>query len=100
MAASKECPAWIKEKNIQSVKTKNGLSYLAACRMVEGNTPSPTTRSYVAIVKPSSRSVDWQTMLMWVTVHHPTTEPTKKTMLVQTPEILNWNQVAFNGPGC
>ena len=65
-ATSKDCPVWKKEKEIQRVKTENWLSYPEARRLVEVTSPSPTTRTYAAIAKPSTRTVDCQTELTWL----------------------------------
>jgi hypothetical protein len=61
----------MKEKDIQKVKTERRLSYPEAGRLVEGNTPSPTTMSYAAAVKPTIRTIKCQTELMWLTGEKP-----------------------------
>jgi len=66
VATSKDCPVWIKEKNIQRVKTESRISYPDARRLVEGTTPSPLGKSYSAAVKPVCRSIDCQTELTWL----------------------------------
>ena len=68
-AASKDCPVWKKEKQIQKVKTENHLGYPEACRLVEGATPSPGAKTWPPLRGssnfPSIKSMggQWQTVL-------------------------------------
>jgi hypothetical protein len=71
MATSKECPVSMKEKEIQQVKTERHLSYPEAWRLVEDNTPSPTTMSYAVAVKLTIRTSECQTDLTWLTGEKP-----------------------------
>ena len=66
MAASKDCPVWKKEKHIQKVKTENHLGYPEARRLVEGATPSPGAKTYAAAPRVSTRTVDCQTDITWL----------------------------------
>ena len=66
LATSKDCPVWKKEKEVQKVKTENRLSYPEVRRLVEATSPSPTPRTYAAVAKPSTRTVDCQTKLTWL----------------------------------
>jgi hypothetical protein len=71
MAISKDCPVWMKEKSIQRVKTENRISYPEARKLVEGLTPSPLTKSYAAVAKPATRTIDCQTDLTWLSGEKP-----------------------------
>jgi hypothetical protein len=57
MSTFKNCPVWMKEIEIQKVKTERRLSYTEARRLVEGKTPSSTTMSYATVFKPIIRTI-------------------------------------------
>ena len=71
VAASKDCPVWKKEKQIQKVKTENHLGYPEARRLVEGATPSPGAKTYAAVSRVSTRTVDCQTDITWLSRERP-----------------------------
>ena len=71
VAASKDCPVWKKEKEIQKVKTENRLGYPEARRLVEGATPSPGAKTYGAASRVSTRTVDCQTDITWLSRERP-----------------------------
>ena len=71
VAASKDCPVWKKEKHIQKVKTENHLGYPEARRLVEGATPSPGAKTYAAASRVSTRTVDCQTAITWLSRERP-----------------------------
>jgi hypothetical protein len=59
-AFSRTCPKWIMEKEIQTVRVKQSISYIEARRLVESRTPKLGV-SYSAATKISSQSVGTQT---------------------------------------
>ena len=71
VAASKDCPVWKNEKHIQKVKTENHLGYPEARRLVEGATPSPGAKTYAAASRVSTRTVDCQTDITWLSRERP-----------------------------
>ena len=64
MASSKECPFFIKEKQIVTLKVKNNISYQEARRMISTQiTPLPV--SFANVAKKVFTSVGTQTSLSW-----------------------------------
>ena len=52
MASSKQCPIWIKEKEIQKVKTERRIAYPEAKKIVNMySVPKPHLPSYASILK-------------------------------------------------
>ena len=45
-AFSKECPSWIKEKNIQQIRAEKGVSFLEARKMVQSQAGAKAGRSF------------------------------------------------------
>ena len=70
-AARKRVIRLKKEKQIQKVKTKNHLGYPEARRLVEGATPSPGAKTYAAASRVSTRTVDCQTDITWLSRERP-----------------------------
>lgn len=73
-AFSKECPAWIKEKNIQQIRAEKGVSFLEARQMVQSQSGAKGGRSFATVAsakdkdKPQSTqstSTAVQTDLTW-----------------------------------
>ena len=58
MTVSKDCPVWVKEKNIQRIKTEKQLSYLEDQKQVEEFTPSLHNKTYAIVAKSGSRTID------------------------------------------
>ena len=55
MASSKQCPIWIKEKEIQKVKVEKRVTYPEAKKLVNMyNVPKPNMPSYSTVLKSSS----------------------------------------------
>ena len=55
MASSKHCPLWIKEKDIQKVKTEKRITYHEAKKLVNMySVPKPNLPSYATVAKKSS----------------------------------------------
>ena len=73
MATSRNCPVWKKEKEIITIKTERKISFPEARKLVETSFPSPTSRTYAAAVKPSTRTSACQTELAWVRRDKPVT---------------------------
>ena len=72
MAISKNCPVWIKEKEIQRVKLERQISFPEARKFVEGTSPSQMTRTYSAAVsKPPTRTIECQTEMTWLNREKP-----------------------------
>ena len=81
MAISKNCPVWIKEKEIQRVKLERQISFPEARKFVEGTSPSQMTRTYSAAVsKPPTRTIECQTEITWLS----TEKPEKATLPVKS----------------
>ncbi|XP_062616032.1 uncharacterized protein LOC134277735 [Saccostrea cucullata] len=56
MASSKQCPIWLKEKEIQKVKTEKRIPYPEAKKLVNMYTvPKPNLPSYSTVLKASSK---------------------------------------------
>ena len=70
-AARKRVIRLKKEKQIQKVKTENHLGYPEARRLVEGATPSPGAKTYAAASRVSTRTVDCQTDITWLSRERP-----------------------------
>ena len=55
MASSKQCPIWIKEKEIQKVKAQKRVTYHEAKKLVNMySVPKPNLPSYATVLKSSS----------------------------------------------
>ena len=52
-------------------KTENHLGYPEARRLVEGATPSPGAKTYAAVSRVSTRTVDCQTDITWLSRERP-----------------------------
>ena len=64
MASSKDCPFFVKEKQIVTLKVKNNISYTEARRLISNPiTPFPT--SFANVAKKVFTSVATQTSLSW-----------------------------------
>ncbi|XP_062598685.1 uncharacterized protein LOC134260118, partial [Saccostrea cucullata] len=57
MASSKQCPLWIKEKEIQKVKAEKRIPYPEAKKLVNiyNNVPKPNVQSYATVLKSTSK---------------------------------------------
>ena len=87
-ASSKSCPVWIREKEIQRVKTEKCLSYGDARRLVTSSSSSSSTApSYASAVKTVARKVtmniECQTPAFWIG-KQPTLLEASKLPSVQT----------------
>ena len=60
-------------KKIITVKIERKISFPEARKLVESPSPSPTSRTYAAAVKPSTRTSACQTELVWVRRDKPVT---------------------------
>lgn len=63
-ASDRNCPKYLKEKEIVTIKYKDNITFFEARKRVEQSTSTPT---YAAVTqkKPSTRSVEIQTDLTW-----------------------------------
>lgn len=66
MSSSKECPVYLKEKQIQKIKVENNISYFDAQRQVTvSNDSQPTSKmSYAGAAKRQYKSAETQTTLV------------------------------------
>jgi len=71
-AFSKECPSWLREKKLQQVKAKSGLSFVEARKIVQSQAASRSRQSFAATastrVQPAitqTSCVGTQTDLTW-----------------------------------
>ena len=61
MASSKKCPIWMKEKEIQKVKSEKRIPYHEAKKLVNMyNVPKPYLPSYATVVKSSMKDMSTQ----------------------------------------
>lgn len=65
-SSSKDCPTWIKEKEIQKIKCTKKVSYLEARKLVENSSFFKLEKTFAAVMKPKLQSVGVQTDLMWI----------------------------------
>ena len=77
-SSSKDCPVWLKEKEIQRIRVEKRISFPEARRVIEAKSPTVVSAkvTYATMLsKPSNRSqtasVSCQTDLTWVTTPHP-----------------------------
>ena len=61
-ANSKNCPKWVLEKQIQSIKVKNNVSYPEARKIAQTTQPTNKT-TYAAATKKSVKSIETQTTI-------------------------------------
>ena len=73
-AYSRQCPAWLKEKEILKLKYTNNLTFPEARRMVEQRTPAGPSYSSIVKVTPTSNKV---------TVTDASTQPAKSDEFAQ-----------------
>ena len=66
MASSKDCQHFIREKEIQKIKSETNISYPEARRFVSATNDSPTQKSYASVAKRVFNSVETQTMFTWI----------------------------------
>jgi ABC-type uncharacterized transport system substrate-binding protein len=83
MASSKDCQHFIREKEIQKIKSETNISYPEARRFVSATNDSPTQNSYASVAKRVFNSVETQTMFTWI----ENTE--KSTRLTGKPKETN-----------
>ncbi|KAK2147319.1 hypothetical protein LSH36_559g00023 [Paralvinella palmiformis] len=63
---SRDCPLWKKEKDIQTIKVTQGISFPEARKVVEQRGSTPTSaRSYSDVVGVTKSSVPCQTDMTW-----------------------------------
>lgn len=70
-ASSKDCPVWIKEKEIQRIRATKKISYPEARKQVEGFPMYKFEKSFASVVKSSMKTIDCQTDLTWVSKDKP-----------------------------
>lgn len=70
-SSSKDCPLWIKEKEIQRVKCTEKVSYTEARRKIEESPVFKLKKSYATVVKPVLNSIECQTDLTWLNNDKP-----------------------------
>ena len=76
MASSKDCQHFMREKEIQKIKSEKNISYPEARRFVSATNDSPTQKSYASVAKRVFNSVETQTMFTWI---ENTEKPTRLT---------------------
>ena len=76
MASSKDCQHFIREKEIQKIKSEKNISYPEARRFVSAANDSPAQKSYASVAKRVFNSVETQTMFTWI---ENTEKPTRLT---------------------
>ena len=77
MASSKDCQYFLKEKEIQKVKSEKNISYHKAHRFVSAANDSPVQKSYASVAKLVFNSVETQTIFTWI---ENTEKPTRLTV--------------------
>ena len=70
-AASKNCPVFLKESNIQKVKTERKVSYPEARRLVEATTTLVLPNSYASVVRAQTKETECQTEFTWLVGPQP-----------------------------
>lgn len=84
-ASSKDCPVWIKEKEIQRIRVTQKISYPQARNQVDGSPAYNFQRSFASVVKPPMKTIDCQTDFTWMNKDKPhlikgnKTSPTSST---------------------
>ena len=76
MASSKDCQYFLKEKEIQKVKSEKNISYPEARRFFSVANDSPVQKSYANVAKRVFNSVETQAMFTWI---ENTEKPTRLT---------------------
>jgi hypothetical protein len=76
MASSKDCQNFIREKEIQKIKSEKNISYPEARRFVSAANDSPAQTSYAGVTKRVFNSVETQAMFTWI---ENTEKPTRLT---------------------
>ena len=71
MATSKDCPIGKKEKKIQRAKARLLKTGWATWRFMERTNHLPSIDTYTAVSKPTRKTIDCQTELMWLSVEKP-----------------------------
>lgn len=89
-AYSKECPQWLKEKEIQRIRTTDNITFPEARKVVEARSSNATTgQSYATVTKsaakPSTMSVSCQTDHTWL---EGTDKPTLLTVTSKPPKAV------------
>jgi len=77
MASSKDCQYFLKEKEIQKIKSEKNISYPEARKFVSAANDSPAQKSYVSVAKRVFNTVETQTMFTWI---EDTEKPTRLTV--------------------
>jgi hypothetical protein len=94
-AYSKDCPRWIKEKEIQRIKSTMNVSFLEARKIVEASVPSHHSgQSYAQAAatiteRKNTRNAVTQTVITWPEGGKPSTIQTTRTSEVQTEKSGN-----------
>lgn len=70
-ASSKDCPVWIKEKEIQRIRVTKKISYPQARKQVEGVPAYNFQHSFASVVKPPTKTIDCQTDFTWMNKDKP-----------------------------
>ena len=76
MASSKDCQYFLKEKEIQKVKSEKNISYPEARRFFFAANDSPVQKSYANVAKRVFNSVETRAMFTWI---ENTEKPTRLT---------------------
>ena len=88
MASSKDCQHFIREKEIQKIKSETNISYPEARRFVSATNDSPTQKSYASVAKCvlNSKSVETQAIFTWIeNTERPTWLTVKPKQKILTP---------------
>ena len=92
MASSKDCQHFIREKEIQKIKSEKNSSYPEARRFVSAANDSPTQKSYASVAKRVFNSVETQTMFTWI---ENTEKPTRLTGKPKETNVKTSQNVKF-----
>lgn len=65
-AASKQCPMWIKEKEIQKIRCTKRISYIEAKKQVTITPIFTLNKTFASAARKSVRTVDCQTDITWM----------------------------------
>lgn len=82
-AASKQCPIWIKEKEIQKIRCTKKISYIEAKKQVTTIPIFTLNKTFASVASKSVRSVDCQTDITW--------------MYKDKPHDMNLSQISETG---
>jgi hypothetical protein len=86
MSSSKECPVYLKEREIQKKKIEKNISYLDARRQVSNDSSQNSKASYASAVKRTYTSSTTQTTLAWPPASDkPFKVPLPSTDVIITP---------------